>query len=139
MFAITVSDVALLFLPAFVLSLGTLWLMGRHRPLVRRMQGESRPRDVAFLFRDGVLVDHDASSLSLPDAATEVSDWSRFCGWMGFRFGDLPQHHDDIRAGQSIRLQAEDGATLALVHQGDSLRGVLHDTAPVDAAACHGS
>lgn len=137
MFAITVSDVALLFLPAFVLSLGTLWLMGRHRPLVRRMQGESRPRDVAFLFRDGVLVDHDASSLSLPDAATEVSDWSRFCGWMGFRFGDLPQHHDDIRAGQSIRLQAEDGATLALVHQGDSLRAVLHDTAPVDAAACH--
>ena len=137
MFAMAASDIALLVPLALLLSLGILWLMCRPSPLIQRAQAVPGPRDVTFLFRDSVLVDHDACSLSLPDAATEVSDWSRFCRWMGFRFGDLPQHHDDMHAGQSIFLQAEDGATLTLIRQRDSLRAVLRDTAPVDAAACH--
>ena len=137
MFAMAASDIAVLVPLALLLSLGILWLMGRPSPLSRRAQAVPGPRDVAFLFRDGVLVDHDARCLSLPEAATEVSDWSRFCHWMGFRFGDLPQHHDDMHAGQSIFLKAEDGAALTLIRQRDSLRAVLRDTAPVDAAACH--
>ncbi|AWZ19612.1 hypothetical protein RTM1035_17427 [Roseovarius sp. TM1035] len=137
----TVSDIAVLVPLALLLSLAVLWLIGGLSLPVRRGQPVPGTQDAAFLFRDGALLDHDASSLSLPDAlpdgSPEDSDWSRFRLWMGFRFGDLPQDQEDMRLGQSLCLQAEDGASLTLTRQEHSLRAVLRDTAPADAITRH--
>jgi PAS domain-containing protein len=133
----TVSDIARLVPMALILSLAVLWLLGRPRPPARRAQVEPGSRDMAFLFRNGALVDHDARTLPLPVPPDESSDWARFRRWMGFRFGDLPPDAGDMPVGDSLCLRAEDGATLTLTRQSDSLRAELRDAAPMDAVARH--
>ena len=114
---------------AFALAMAVLWLVARVPPLARPASAPQAVPDSVFLFRDGALIDHNATGLPLPEVGGDVSDWWRFRLWMGFRFGDLPQEAGDLALDQSLCLQAENGATLTLSRQSTSLRAVLSDAA----------
>lgn len=133
----TVLDMAILAMLALALSAVVLWLSGRPAPGARRDGAQSGPRETAFLFRNDLLVDHDAAALNLPDARGDESDWSRFRRWMAFRFGDLPQSPTLLTEGESLCLRADDSAQLLLTRQSDALHALLRDDAPADAAARH--
>lgn len=133
----TVLDIAILAALALALSAIVLWLIGRPVSPARDDTPRDGARATAFLFRNGMLVDHDAASLHLPDSTENESDWSRFRRWMGFRFGDLPLDPELMTTGESLRLHADDTATLLLTRQENTLRAVLRDDTPADAAALH--
>ncbi len=131
----TVWDIAILVPLALMLSMVALWLMGRTAPTAAT--DETGKQETVFLFRGGILVDHDAANLLLPDAREAETDWARFRRWMGFRFGNLPHGYEDLTDGESLRLLSDGAAQLHLSRQNETVRAVLRDDPPADAAARH--
>jgi len=77
-----------------------------------------------FLFRDGILIDHDAAPFGGPDdALTGVTEWPDLRAWLAPRFPGLPADLPPMSPGQLNTHPARDPAdpaviTIAAIRQG---------------------
>lgn len=82
-----------------------------HWPKRQSGKTDSRPRPSSnfFLFRNGLLVDHDTGKPGLPDdPLSGIAGWPELKDWLGHRFGDLPDDLPDMTAGQVFTYAAKD-------------------------------
>lgn len=126
---------------AGVVALGVLWLIGRampgRAPETRHPQ-EFRTGVSSFLFRDELLIDHDAGAL--PDSDNETPDWQDMLDWISARFPGLPARLDDLADGGVVVVQPGTpgaGARLVLRRTGTITRITLTDPPHVCPAARH--
>ncbi|MEQ8291755.1 MAG: PAS-domain containing protein [Roseovarius sp.] len=97
-----------------------LWL--RRRPGARSRAGRGATN--FFLFRDGLLIDHDTGPPDRPgDPLTGVTEWPDLRAWLDPRFPGLPADLPPMSRGQVTTHKAQDPAdpaviTIAAIRQG---------------------
>lgn len=85
---------------AGLVSFGVLWLIGRGVPALTSGGGRpdgGRPGVSSFLFRDELLIDHDAGAL--PESENAMPEWQELQDWLSPRFSGLPARLDDLPDG----------------------------------------
>lgn len=85
-----------LILVAGLAAFGVLWLIGRTTPVSRsnKVVPVRVPHAERFLFRDELLIDHNANAL--PEGGDNPFSWQQFHDWFATRFPDLPARLGDL-------------------------------------------
>lgn len=94
-----------------------VWALTRW-PLVKSGTPAPAPRSSTnfFLFRNGILVDHDTGKSGTPDdPLVGISGWPQLRAWFDHRFPGLPADLPDTQPGQVVNFPAQDPADTAQV------------------------
>ncbi len=121
-------------------SLAVLWLTGKFmsaRAPARRDEGRQPSTENTFLFRHGILADHDST---LTDTFAGVEDWPALKKWLSHRFVDVPaelQEQGQFRNSYSSKDSDKDPATLTIETDKETSRVILNDPVPPQVADRH--
>ncbi len=138
---LTVSNSVILGGLVVVFSFAVLWLIGMAKADLNKKGIAAQPatRSNSFLFRDEVLIDHDADTLNLPPAETEdETDWQRMKKWLGFRFANLPERLDNLAA--DLVIESDDAGLTSRLEFSPGNRAVhltLSETLATDSVGLH--
>ncbi|MDA3856662.1 MAG: PAS-domain containing protein [Roseovarius sp.] len=138
---LTVSNSVILGGLVVAFSFAVLWLIGMGRTSHSHKGAMQHPvtRANSFLFRDESLIDHDASTMTLPKAETESeTDWHRMRRWLGFRFPNLPERLGDLTA--DLEIESNDGGLKSRLEFSPGKKAVhltLSETLAPDSVALH--
>ncbi|UXU75777.1 MULTISPECIES: PAS-domain containing protein [unclassified Paracoccus (in: a-proteobacteria)] len=80
------------------------WLTRRARPAPHGARLEREIEPIAFLFRNGVLIDATAPARSLLDRLPGADDWQRLTAWLAMRLPDLGPLLPDLAAAARIEM-----------------------------------
>lgn len=136
----TLLIIALAFMGlAALVALGIVWLIGQTLPAgTQHPAARDRISGDRFLFRDDVLVDHDADTL--PDCDDDLLCWDDIITWFSPRFHGLPALPADLPANGMRVFRTDDpdcDARLEMHRQGRVTRITLLDPPHSSPAARH--
>ena len=122
-----------------IASLAVLWIAGtfsKPKRLEPHNLPEPHTNSNTFLFRNGLLIDHDCN---LPNVKSGIDDWSDLRNWLGRRFSDLPEFLPDDASSTNTfsAVNEEDTASVTIATQEGVARIILEDPVESQPAARH--